>query len=497
MCTSTPFIKKFKTDAYSYVYNVNTNQILRVDDTIYDILDDYGKLSVDELIEKHYEKWGVDLLRQKLAAIDEAKSNGLFSHCRPTSIEYPENHEVAIKMALDSQLGQVVLDVTESCNMRCRYCFYSGHYQYVRTHSPRVMSFETARKAIDFYCSRAEKEKDLTISFYGGEPLIGFNKVIKPCVEYIKQNWPDRSVIFALTTNGTLLTDRIIIPFLIEHNFRLSISLDGPQSIHDNYRVLRTQKGSFERIIRNLTKLKNHDREYFNKMVSFLGVAAPPYDLKEVSDFYSSFDLIEDSFSPRQLRYGFMNILDTDLLQNFDQKDSKSQDSIKFLWGQYLKYVTEGKPFAREIWLAKALFDDTFSMIHNRLMSSLPERCYPNGICLPGKRKLFVDCDGNFYMCERVGYAFCIGNVVDGFDVKKISNLIAEYCEMSTNDCCDCWAIRLCDACFLRAQKGSALDVSRKRESCAVHRKKMEWFLGNYCRILETNPNALDFLRET
>jgi uncharacterized protein len=231
-------------------------------------------------------------------------------------------------------------------------------------------------------------------------------------------------------------------------------------------------------------------------MVSFLGVAAPPYNLVEVSNFYSSFDLIDDEFSPRQLRYGFMNNLDTDLLQNFEEKDSKSRESIKFLWSQYFKYVTEGKPFAREIWLAKALCDDTFSIIHNRLMSSLPEQCYPNGICLPGKRKLFVNCDGNFYMCERIGYAFCIGDVVNGFDVRKILRLVAEYCQMATKNCCDCWAIRLCDACFLRAKKGDALDATRYHEQCEIYTKRMEWFLGNYCRILERNLNALDFLRE-
>jgi uncharacterized protein len=91
------------------------------------------------------------------------------------------------------------------------------------------MSFDTAKKAIDFYLSRADHKKEATLSFYGGEPLLGF-KVIEQCVKYVKQNWPDRAFVVALTTNGTLLTDRII-PFLVEHDFRYSktmtVSISG------------------------------------------------------------------------------------------------------------------------------------------------------------------------------------------------------------------------------------------------------------------------------
>jgi len=313
-------------------------------------------------------------------------------------------------------------------------------------------------------------------------------------VDYIKHNWAGRAVVFAITTNGTLLTEPII-RFLRDHQFRLSVSLDGPKSVHDRWRVFVNQKGSFERVMKNLERVRDHDRDYFVRMVSFLGLAAPPYDLGEVSQFFSSHNLFDHCF-PRQLRYGHVNVTDTDLFDGSESRLSRSAESIQLLWKQYFEYVTADKPFDREIWLAKALFDDSLPIIHNRPMCPLPKRCYPNGICVPGKRKLFVSCDGRFYMCERVGYALPVGDIGNGFDVDKINNLIAEYCSISTRECCNCWAIRLCDACFVRAQKGDRLDVLRKNELCSIYRERMEWFLRNYCRILERNPKALDFLRD-
>ena len=41
------------------------------------------------------------------------------------------------------------MQVTQNCNLRCKYCVYSGSYSN-RVHSNKRMSFETAKSAIDF-----------------------------------------------------------------------------------------------------------------------------------------------------------------------------------------------------------------------------------------------------------------------------------------------------------------------------------------------------------
>jgi two-component system response regulator HydG len=102
-------------------------------------------------------------LRQVLEAMIATAAS---TNINRIEFKHPKN-EAEIKKALDSQLGQLVLDVTEWCNMSCKYCIYSGHYQYVRTHRPRFMSFDTAKKAIDFYLQ--QQNCSVSIPFSSGQ----------------------------------------------------------------------------------------------------------------------------------------------------------------------------------------------------------------------------------------------------------------------------------------------------------------------------------------
>lgn len=110
--------------------------------------------------------------------------------------------------------------------MRCEYCVYSGSYENRRSHNNlHEISIETARKAIDLFVKIATNKSARTIIFYGGESLMAFN-VIKDIVDYA--NSLEEGISFAMNTNLTLLTPEIIT-FLVKNDFRLTVSLDGPE----------------------------------------------------------------------------------------------------------------------------------------------------------------------------------------------------------------------------------------------------------------------------
>lgn len=79
---------------------------------------------------------------------------------------------------------QIVLELTEGCNLRCEYCVYNEHHPDFRGYSNRNMSFETAKKSIDLVLGDYEGE-EFALSFYGGEPLVNF-PLLKECIEYTR-----------------------------------------------------------------------------------------------------------------------------------------------------------------------------------------------------------------------------------------------------------------------------------------------------------------------
>lgn len=135
-----------------------------------------------------------------------------------------------------SKLINLNLFLTDSCNLKCKYCFVN--------HSNHYMSLDIAEKAIEWGLQHTKKDTKLTVSFFGGEPLLLFYEVIKPIVLKYK----DR-LLYNITTNGTLLTEEICM-FLKEHNFNILYSYDGNKKV-SNYQ----RDNSFNDATKNLNTL--------------------------------------------------------------------------------------------------------------------------------------------------------------------------------------------------------------------------------------------------
>jgi uncharacterized protein len=114
---------------------------------------------------------------------------------------------------------------------------------------------------------------------------------------------------------------------------------------------------------------------------------------------------------------------------------------------------------------------------------------------MPGARRLFVDTAGRFQPCERFNDTLFIGDVDHGFDEDKLFGLVDDYIAISEQECCDCWAVRLCRTCFVSAN-GNGLDAGHKREHCVLERRSLEGSLSLYCRLMERDPECLDHLHD-
>ena len=143
-----PFVHIFANSNGKYVYDVNSDNIFKISEESYQILE-----NGDEYNEQlsYLEQMG--FLKEDKVKITEHPAGAILT-------EFYKN-----------QLQGLTLQVTQNCNLRCDYCVYSGKYN-TRIHSNKVMSFEMARKGIDYLFEHSGKTDILRIGFYGGEPLL-------------------------------------------------------------------------------------------------------------------------------------------------------------------------------------------------------------------------------------------------------------------------------------------------------------------------------------
>ena len=223
----------FKTYKNKYLYDVNTNALMLVSDECFEQIVKYNDTGIVN------------------NAVKKLQGQGYLRKRNNFIMENPETD--GLKYSLENDLGTMALQVTQNCNLRCKYCVYSGNYEN-REHSSLRMSRETAYKAIDYLVEHSTNSENLHLGFYGGEPLLEF-ELIKDCVEYIRKA-TNKEIIFNITTNCVLL-DEEKIDFLYQNDFRVTISLDGPANIHDANRVKLDNSGSFSNVIIAIQVIKN------------------------------------------------------------------------------------------------------------------------------------------------------------------------------------------------------------------------------------------------
>jgi uncharacterized protein len=137
-------------------------------------------------------------------------------------------------------VASLALDVSGSCNMRCVYCAENSTLP-----ERSVMSRDLVVKAVDSLFSWSSYDK-LSLHVGSGEPLLNAGAV-QVIGERARALQDQREVTLHITTNGTLLTEEVC-SWLIKDGWRIKISLDGTEQIHDQNRKDRQGRGTYKKI---------------------------------------------------------------------------------------------------------------------------------------------------------------------------------------------------------------------------------------------------------
>ena len=320
---------------------------------------------------------------------------------------------------------EIVLYLTNNCNMNCKYC-YQGDKKREYT-----LSFENARKAID---ELSQNKNKVTIGFFGGEPLLNkelFYKVINYCEEKFKKEKTNYG--FSITTNGTLIDEEFAI-FCKKHKVHVGISIDGTKESHDKNRLDYQGDSTYDKTLNGLKLC------IANKVKV---MALPVVCLNKVDDMVNNLEFF--------INYGVKEVT-----FNFNYDDNWDDNTLEKLNEQYSIindiYIRELKKNNR----IKIYPIDTkivFMLDKNRQCT---ERCNLDRTC--------IDSDGNFYPCVQfVGkQKYNIGNLDDGIDDKKRFELIKTR-NTSSVICKDCALKRYCAyncGCMRLVTTGDIIDVS-------------------------------------
>lgn len=152
----------------------------------------------------------------------------------------------------DKSVVRATILTTYNCNFACVYCVEEG------VRKPLKMDEAGCQNTIDWLINRAEKHEasGIHLHFYGGEPLMNvmpIRRIASTIGEYAKEN--ELSFSFNITTNGSLLRPELVDELVDLGLVSVRVTLDGERDVHDSKRPLKSGKGSFDIVIKNLLQI--------------------------------------------------------------------------------------------------------------------------------------------------------------------------------------------------------------------------------------------------
>ena len=393
----------------------------------------------DEKTARYLKGEPVELTDEEIAELEELRKAGL--------LDAPETTARPIK---SNEVKALCLHVSHDCNLRCRYCFADeGAYHSVR----EVMSFETAKAAIDFLIRESGKRKVLEVDFFGGEPLMNLD-VVKRTVYYAKEQGAKagKKFLFTTTTNGLLLDDETI-RFFNEEMENVVLSLDGRKEVHDAVRKTVNGKGSYDAVIERIKKFvkARGDKHYYVRGT----FTAKNLDFAEDVLF-----LADNGFDSISLEPVVTDIPD---LQIKEEHLPAIEREYERLCDAYVQREAEGDPFL-------------FFHFHIDLEGGpcLQKRV---SACGAGNEYFSVVPNGDIYPCHQFAgdKNFKMGSVFEGMIDPALRAKFADSCLFTRKKCGDCFAKFICSGGCSANNYHYCGDIEEPYQmTCAMMKKRIE-----------------------
>lgn len=365
--------------------------------------------------------------------------------------------QITIPPIQDLAPKSICLIVSHACDMACSYCSLANV-----TGQGKLMTTDVARRALEWLIPNAPGKK-IDIDFFGGEPLLAW-ETVKDAVVYGNElaTEHDKQVRWSMSTNAIKLSDEML-DFCDKHYISLVLSLDGPKTINDSYRILRDKSGSFDVALSNILKVvARRDKGYYVRGT---------YTKKTIN--FSDSVIALNKMGIPNLAFEPVVTNDPELAITLDDEQTIRTEYLK-LARYYLECKDNGAPF---------------KYYHFELdLEKGPCARKMAGGCAAGAEYLAVSPDGTVWPCHQFdgNDAFRMGSLDDLPGKSAFDSYAQKNHLLGKPECMNCWAMFLCSGGCLSANNLIEGDISTPyKVGCMIQKIRLETALW----IQSKNPS--------
>lgn len=215
------------------IYNAATDQLVALTPQLANIFNE-SKAAPEKIKAQHAELYD-HLLQKGIFVCDDADETEAYIRKRE---EYERS----------SGEYTITINPTLACNMSCWYCYES--------HKNMPAMSADVKQSVLLLIDKLladNKLKKLNLSFFGGEPLLYFDKVVVDIINHAKMQCKafDAKLSIHFTTNAYLLTDNVL-KHLEGLDVSFQITIDGGKQVHDSVRKTKGGEPTYARIVEHI-----------------------------------------------------------------------------------------------------------------------------------------------------------------------------------------------------------------------------------------------------
>ncbi|MPM15004.1 hypothetical protein SDC9_61369 [bioreactor metagenome] len=314
--------------------------------------------------------------------------------------------------------------LTNQCPLKCAYCFVNQNIE--------KMTYQTALDSANFLIENS-KETGFTpsITFFGGEPLLEWETIIKPLTKYIRNEYKKQFKL-SITSNCVLMTEDKL-EFMKDNNISLLFSIDGDKETQSINRPFHNGNSSFDILEPKIPMIL----KYFPNMTFRATIHKPTAK----HTFHNMKFAVEKGYDNM---FFIPNV--------FDDWNEENKNILKQQLTLFGDYFIENARNGKIIHLNN--LDKVFSkipQINYAHKNQLNRPIITHKCGLGTGAAASISTDGKIYACQEMPTnddLFEIGNIYDGEDLekrKKLASLFNSQKVYGLKNCVDCKLDKICD----------------------------------------------------